>query len=51
MGCFEVYPSTCWVSSQNMNAAGLTDLIMPLYHFIFLGCVTCLFLSGGLISL
>jgi hypothetical protein len=19
MGCFEIYPSTCWVSSQNMN--------------------------------
>ncbi len=21
MGCFEVYPFTCWVSSQNMNVA------------------------------
>jgi hypothetical protein len=19
LGCFEVYPSTCWVSFQNMN--------------------------------
>jgi hypothetical protein len=28
MGCFEVYPSICWV----------TNLIMLLYHFILLGC-------------
>jgi hypothetical protein len=27
MGHFEVYPSICWV----------TNLIMSLYHFIFLG--------------
>jgi hypothetical protein len=20
MGCFEIFPSICWVSSQNMNA-------------------------------
>jgi len=34
MGCFEIYSSPYWV----------TDLIMPLYHFIFL-VVTCFFVS------
>ncbi len=37
MGCFEVYPSTCWVSFENMNVK-VTNLIMILYHFYFLGC-------------
>jgi hypothetical protein len=37
MGCFEIYPSTCWVSSENMNVK-VTNIIMTLYHFIFLGC-------------
>jgi len=23
MGCFEIYPSICWVSSQNMNVGYL----------------------------
>jgi len=45
MGCFEVYPSTGRVSDQNMN---VTDLIMPLPYFIFLGCH---FVSPGFISL
>jgi hypothetical protein len=40
MGCFEVYPSTCWV----------IDLIMSLFYFIF-WFVTCLFVSRGFISL
>jgi hypothetical protein len=37
-GWFEVYPSTCWVSSQTLNVGcWVTDLIMPLYHFNFFG--------------
>jgi hypothetical protein len=37
MGCFEIYPSTCWVFFSRYEC-WVTNLIMPLYHFIFLGC-------------
>jgi hypothetical protein len=49
--CFEVYPSTCWVSSQKYEC-GVTNLIMPLYDFVFFGVEhNCLFVSQGFISL
>jgi hypothetical protein len=41
MGCFEVYPSICWISKYE---CWVINLIMSLYH-IFFGVVTCLFVS------
>jgi hypothetical protein len=38
MGCFEIYSVTFMLCFFSKYECWVTDIIMPLYHFIFLGC-------------